>query len=108
MHAKRALSRITCRSLFIYIFNTFLFMAIFTPLISQASGQAYTAPIEATEKSTRPFGRLYKLEFALTVAHASIRILFHFLNVLTMKLWTAVLPSNYTHRRKITDHATTF
>ena len=54
MHAKRAFSRITCRSLFIYIFNTFLFMAIFTPLISQASGQAYTAPIEATEKSIRP------------------------------------------------------
>ena len=54
MHAERAFSRITCRSLFIYIFNTILFMATFTHLISQASGQAYTAPIEATEKSIRP------------------------------------------------------
>ena len=90
MHAKRALSRITCRSLFIYIFNTFLFMAIFTPLISQASGQAYTAPIEATEKSTRPFGRLYKSEFTNTVVQASIRILCALPNVFKVKGWAAV------------------
>mgnify|MGYP003390195397 CR=1 FL=1 len=72
MHAKRALSRITCRSLFIYIFNTFLFMAIFTPLISQASGQAYTAPIVAIENNLfAHFGKVYQSEFTHTAAHAS-------------------------------------
>jgi hypothetical protein len=47
-------------------------MAMFTHLISQASGQAYPAPIKATEKSIRSFGRLYKSEFTHTAAHASI------------------------------------
>ena len=49
---RNALSRVL--PVVAYLFNTLLFMAIFTPLISQASGQAYTAPIEATEKSIRP------------------------------------------------------
>ena len=67
---RNALSRVL--PVVAYLFNTLLFMAIFTHLISQASGQAYTAPIEATEKSMRSFGRLYKSEFVYTVAQASI------------------------------------
>ena len=51
---RNALSRVL--PVVAYLFNTLLFMAIFTPLISQASGQAYTAPIEATENNL--FARL--------------------------------------------------
>ena len=87
MHAQRAFSRITCRSLFIQHITLHGHINSFDqPGVRSSLYSAYISD----RKIYSPFGRLYKSEFTNTVAQDSIRILCALPNVFKVKWWAAV------------------